>query len=136
MNSPLIWLHEESLRLSHPVFKAAPADARTVYIWDDAYFRRTGHSLKRLVFIYETLSEMPVDIIQGNTVDVIGQLSPSSLYVPAVNNPLISEIVDVLKSAFLVQIVEDDPFVSLSGIADFRRFFQYWNRVKEIVLKG
>ena len=131
MNVPLIWLHEEALSMTHPVFKVAPERTKAVYVWDDGYFRQTNYSLKRIVFIYETLCEMPVDIIQGNTLDVIRQLAIPTLYIPATNNPLIVNIIASLEPTVSLKIVEDEAFVIIKKPIDFRRFFQYWNKAEK-----
>jgi hypothetical protein len=131
MSTPLIWLHEEALRLSHPVFHSTPNGLRAIYIWDDAYFRQANYSLKRLIFIYETLCELPVDIIHGNTLDVVRELAPSTLYIPATNNPLIIHIMNSLEAIVPVTVVEDEAFVVIKKPGEFRRFFQYWNKAEK-----
>jgi len=131
MNIALIWLHEEALRMTHPIFHAAPSGTKAVYVWDDDYFRRANYSLKRLIFIYETLCELSVDIIHGNTLAVIQELAPSMLYIPAANNPLIVSIIDSLKSVAIAQIVADEAFVVMKKPTDFKRFSQYWNKVEK-----
>ncbi len=133
MNAPLIWLHEEALRISHPVFKAAPAGTRAIFAWDDAYFKSTGYTLKRLIFIYETLCELPIDIIYGNTLHVIRELAPPALFIPATNNPLIMEIVTSLKAVVPIDLIEDEAFAVIKKGAEFRRFFQYWNKAEKTV---
>ena len=131
MNVPLIWLHEEALRITHPVFKAAPKGTKAIYVWDDTYFRQANYSLKRLIFMYETLCELPVEIIRGNTLEVLRELKPFTLYVPETNNPLIVKIIHDLKSAMSVQLVEDEAFAIIKNQSDFRRFFQYWNKAEK-----
>jgi hypothetical protein len=131
MNLPLILLHEEALRMTHPVFQAAPAEAKALFIWDDAYFRKANYSLKRLVFIYETLCELPIDIIHGSTTAIVQELSPSALYMPATNNPLIVEIIHDLNSVAPVHTIEDEAFVVFKKPVQFRRFFQYWNKAEK-----
>jgi hypothetical protein len=131
MSASLIWLHEEALRISHLVFKAAPRGTKAIYVWDDAYFREADYSLKRLVFIYETLCELPIEIIWGNTLEVLRELAPSNLYVPATNNPMIAEMIGDLKIFLPVEIIEDEDFVVIKNSIDFRRFFQYWKKAQK-----
>lgn len=131
MSAPLVWLHEEALRLTHPVFKAAPAGIRTVYVWDDAYFKTAGYTLKRLIFIYETLCELPVDIIHADTRGTIAELAPSTLYLPATNNPLLVAVIDSFRAIAPLKIVADEPFAVIKKPTEFRRFFQYWNKAEK-----
>ena len=130
MNGPLILLHEEALRMTHPVFALAPIGTRAVFIWDDRYFKEVNYSLKRLVFIYETLCEMPVDILRGEPASIIRELVPSSLYVPSTNNPFISAVIRDLKQVTKIEIVEEPPFVKIKKPDDFKRFFQYWKKAE------
>jgi hypothetical protein len=131
MNASLVWLHEEALRMTHPVFKVALERTKAIYVWDDGYFRQANDSLKRLIFIYETLCELPVDIIHGNTLDVIRELAPPALYIPATNNPLIVNIIASLEATVPVKVVEDEDFVAIKKPSEFHRFFQYWNKAKK-----
>lgn len=131
MSKPLILLHQEALRSTHPVFAAAPAETPAVFIWDDAVFQQANYSLKRLVFVYETLCELPVDIILGRTLATVLQLAPSMLYIPATTNPLLVSLIDSLKKEVPVKIVEDEPFVTFQRKTDFNRFFQYWKKAEK-----
>ncbi|KTC97465.1 hypothetical protein Lgee_1786 [Legionella geestiana] len=131
MRQPLILLHEESLRMTHPVFQAAPAGTSAVYIWDDEYARRTAYSFKRFVFNYETLCHLNVDILHGDTLKILQDINPSIVYIPGTNNPLLIEVIDSIKAFYTVELVEDEPFVKLNKTMDYRRFFQYWNHAKK-----
>jgi hypothetical protein len=135
MSVPLILLHEEALRITHPVFTVAPNDTKAVYIWDDDYFRRANYSLKRLVFIYETLCELPIEIFQGNTLMIIQGLAPSTLYLPTTNNPLLISLIDTLKLIASVELVADEAFVQIKSTASFKRFSQYWNKIEHSAFK-
>lgn len=131
MNPALICLHEDALRNSHPIFNLAPMGTKAIYVWDDDYFRRVNYSLKRLVFIYETLCELPVEIIRGDTRSVIGAMAPSMLYVPTTNNPSLLTLFAGITSATQVKFVDDDVFAVTKKPIEARRFFQYWNKVEK-----
>jgi len=75
----LLYIHDKALGSNHPIFSRINAETKAVFIWDDAYFKQRGYSLKRLVFIYETLCSMPVDIIYGTTSDVIKTIAPTKI---------------------------------------------------------
>ena len=130
MSQALIWLHEDSLRLSHPVFAAAPANCEVVFIWDDQYLLKANYSLKRLVFLYETLSELPILILRGNTLEILSQHPASQLFVPESPNPWIKSICEQLPSNKNIIQIDDEPFVTLKMNTQFRRFFQFWSKVE------
>ena len=133
MQQPLILLHEESLRMTHPVFHLAPEDTRVIYIWDDRYIQRTAYSLKRLIFIYETLCGLEIEILRGDTRSILEEITPSIVYIPQTNNPLLLEIIALVGEVFSIQMVADEPFVHLKKPMEFKRFFQYWNKVEKTV---
>lgn len=133
MNASLILLHEEALRITHPVFHSAPPNTNAIFVWDDAYFRAANYSLKRLIFIYETLCALPVEIIHADTLSAVRRLAPSTLYIPATRNPLIVSTLQALLSETDVRMIEDEPFVKIKNPIDFRRFFQYWKKVEKHV---
>jgi len=127
---PLILLHEESLRITHPVFNAAPQGTRVIYVWDDAYFQRTAYSLKRLIFIYETLCGLELDILRGGVRSILQEINPSKVYIPFTNNPLLLEIIDSLSEIMSVQTIDDSAFVSIKKPIESKRFFQYWRQAE------
>lgn len=131
MNPALICLHEDALRITHPIFKVAPLGTKAIYVWDDDYFRGTNYSLKRLVFIYETLCELPVDIIRGDTCSLVVAIAPSALYVPSTNNPSLLSMFAGVKLTSNINFVDDDVFAVMKKSIEARRFFQYWNKVEK-----
>lgn len=131
MSDTLIWLHEDALRLSHPIFASAPSHCEAVFIWDDQYLREANYSLKRLVFLYETLCELPLVILYGNTLEILKSHEATQLYVPSSPNPWIRSVYEQLPVNKNVILIHEEPFVSLKANTDFRRFYQYWNKVKE-----
>ena len=66
MAEKILLLHEKALRYRFD-FDQTSNDFKAIHIWDDAYYRMQRYSFKRLVFIYETLLELPLEIIHGNT---------------------------------------------------------------------
>ena len=131
MQQPLILLHEESLRMTHPVFHASPNGTRVIYVWDDAYVQRTAYSLKRLIFIYETLCELRVDIFRGDTRSTLQEINPSLVYIPRTNNPLLLEMIDSVREVVSVEMVADEVFVHLKKPMESKRFFQYWSKAEK-----
>ena len=129
MTQSIIWLHDKALRISHPVFLNASKQAKAIFIWDDAYFKQCDYSLKRLVFIYETLCTLPVEIIQGDTLNELKMFVPATIYVPYDYDPYIQNVLQTLSTLTKVKIISDEPFVMISNKANFKRFSQYWKKV-------
>ena len=131
MADSIVWLHEDALRITHPAVKAAPNGTCVIYIWDDTYLQAAGYSLKRLVFLYETLCAMPLQIHQGDTVKTLKALDSANLYVPATLNPSLQEIIRVVSLEKNVRVIPEEPFVTLNDPKDFTRFFSYWKKAEK-----
>jgi hypothetical protein len=136
--SSLILLHEEAISISHPVFQATPSGSKAIFIWDDEYFIEANYSFKRLVFIYESICQLPIDVIKGNLVDVIKEMHPTIIYIPATNNPLLLKNIDILNKLFNIKIVEDEQLIG-NGLINrdkcVKRFFQYWKNAEKTIFK-
>jgi len=134
MRQSIIWVNEDSLRLSHPVFSFSSVDIKAIFIWDDVYFKEAGYSLKRLVFIYETLCELPIQIIRGDTIAILKDYDLCLLYIPESINLFIRDIINQLPETIEINIIEGEPFVCLPRQTQYGRFFQYWNKVEKTAL--
>lgn len=132
MKEKLIWVHEDTLSLSHPVF-ADIEQANAIFIWDESYWKKSDISLKRLVFIYESLCEMPIQIIKGDMLTVLRDRQESVIQVGATNNPLIKNVIDKLALDKRVIEVKSKAFVVLKSNKEYRRFFQYWKEAEKTI---
>ncbi len=137
--SQLILLHEDALRLDHPVFYRADEGAQIAFIWDSDYFAKNHCGLKRQVFIYETLCDMQVDIYHGDFDIVLAALCArddiDEIFMPASPNPLLKARFDNLPENCETHCVPDEAFVHLDNVPDLRRFFKYWNKAKKAAFK-
>jgi hypothetical protein len=130
MRESIIWLHDYALSINHPVFTIAPDNSRILYIWDNEYLKAENYSLKRLVFIYETLCSLPIEIFHGDTRSLLRQLDIATIYIPATPNILLQKIISDLAKTKNVIVVPEEPFVVLKNNKEFTRFFSYWSQAK------
>lgn len=135
--SDLIWLHEDALRTGHRLFDAAQAHKteRACFIWDDAYFAAMHYGLKRRVFLYESLVELPVDIYQGQTVATLLALArqneASRILTGKTPNPHLRSFCEELRDTVPVSTIADKAFVQMDAPPELKRFFKYWNKAKK-----
>ena len=130
----MIWLHEDALRADHPVFTRAPQGCTAWFIWDENYLRTVNYSFKRLTFIYETLADLPVEIVRGpylETLATLASYADNTLWVPDTVNPQLTGVIAELAKRFRVNVVEDTPFVHLRKEPDLKRFFRYWKSARK-----
>ena len=131
--SRLIWLHEDLLRLDdHPVFNAK--NDKPFFVWDPEYLQKMDYGFKKLVFIYETLCEMGIDIYKGPIVQTVLEVSAEhdafSLYTVWTPNPDLQRHMDDISKRIDLNIMRDIPFAKLEKSPDLKRFFRYWNKAK------
>jgi hypothetical protein len=71
----IAWMHPDCL--SDAWFTP---DDQAVFIFDDAYLAASGWGLKRILFVYETLLELPVEIHRGSTLRIPGYATASAVW--------------------------------------------------------
>jgi len=135
MTQSLIWLHGDALRRNHPVFEKAPTECDAVYIWDNAYLQQTLYSLKRLIFLYETLCELEVEIVKSD-MDYYLQTHPAqTIYMPSSPDPLLKKIAQRLAQEKNLVLVAEEAFVNIELSYQCRRFFHYWSKAEKTAFK-
>lgn len=126
----LIWLHEEALSLTHPVFDSAPPDTQAVFIWDEAYFREQAYSLKRLVFLYECVADLGIMRVNATSAAWLLDSPHDKIYVPASPNPWIRGVIQAVAEQKEVCVIAAPPAFCVPAAAEYRRFFPFWRDVE------
>ncbi len=139
MTQNLIWVHEDALRATHPVMNKHNVQTDAVFIWDDAYLQKMDYGFQRLIFIYETVTEMGVPIYRGDTVEVLTYLA-NHLQVEDVRmantpNPELLRLRDELSTKIPIVTVSDREFVTLDRPPKLKRFFGYWKAAAPQLLR-
>ena len=134
----IIWIHDEALRCDHPVFahKDSADEIKAVYIWDDAYMARMQMGIKQRIFIYEALCELPVEIYEGDSAEVLATLAEGGrIQTAATPNKLLQDIMTKLGQTCQVTQIHDDIFAHLKTMPALKRFFKYWNAAKSSAMQ-
>ena len=136
MIRPVIWVHEDALSQSHPVFSAAKNAKAAIFIWDNEYFKSQDYTVKRLLFIYECLLDMDVSIIEGNSLDILSDFCEGAIYMADTPNPYFLDIVEKMRERKSnVILVPDEPFSQMPTDTDMERFFRFWNKGRKSMMK-
>ena len=105
-----------------------------VFIFDDAYLAASGWGLKRILFVYETLLELPAEIHRGPTIStlsaLIADVRATGVVTVDTPDPWIRDRIGELADVTTVDIVPAPCFVELTGNTDLRRFSRYWARAE------
>lgn len=133
----LVWVHEDCLRPQGPALGRYP-DAPAVAVLDDRALE--GASLKQLVFVYESLLEIPgVGILRGDAAATLAAAAREKgcdrVAAAESASPEVGRVLRELEcSGFEIEAVPDAPFVELTPEEerklDLKRFSRYWRRVK------
>ncbi len=129
MNNPIIWLHGDCLSPEGPAFQAHP-EAPAIWVWDDALIDEWQLSLKRMVFIYECLLELPVVIRRG---DVAAEVIAFQVVTAESPSPRFQDICREIKLSIPVEVLPSESFVRYDGYIDLKRFSRYWRVAEKYV---
>lgn len=129
---PIVWLHGDNLSPYSPALTAA-VDAPALWVWDDARLERTPISLKRILFLYECLLELPVTIRRGNVAAEVLHFATEQGADGVITNaspaPGFAAIRRQLEQTLPVVVLAEAPFVTPPAGIDLRRFSRYWRNV-------
>ncbi|MEQ8848600.1 hypothetical protein [Botrimarina sp.] len=127
---PITWLHDEML---------SPAWLRegvpTLFVFDEEWIARERLSLKRIVFLYECLLELPgVEIRKGDVVTEVRAFAErhhaDTIQTARCPLPRIKRQGEELGAQWL----DPEPFVELPGRVDLKRFSRYWRKAEKHVI--
>lgn len=137
-DNTIVWVHGDNLNPHGPALAAHP-QAPALWVWDDALLREWRISLKRVVFIYECLLELPVAMRRGEMVAEIAAFAAEHnakhVATAASPSPRFAAICDRLeKAGLVVPVYAAEPFVPENGRFDLRRFSRYWRVAQKYAL--
>ncbi len=131
MTKKIFWVHDKSLSVEHIFLQNLDAQSKAIFIWDDDYFQSRAYSLKRLVFIYESICQMPIEIIKGNIFEIMQSYAPEKITIAFTADTKIKEIIKHLTKLYEIEVIKPKNFVDISDNYQFERFFQYWSKAKK-----
>lgn len=129
MTQPIIWVHGDCLSPLNPALAAYPG-APALYVWDEALLADYGLTLKRVVFMYECLLELPVTIRRGKVAEqlILFAVEHGAGRIVTVGSPSprFKAICSVLRPHLPIEILDEEPFLDYDGQLDLKRFSRYW----------
>jgi hypothetical protein len=106
-----------------------------VWVWDEELLRQWHISRKRIVFIYECLLELPVEIRRGHVVQELTQAmhahGAKRLVTTHSPSPRFKHIVRELSRQFTLEILSVPPLVPPQKHLDLKRFSRYWQGIEK-----
>lgn len=134
--NPLVWIHGDNLNPHNPALTLYP-DAPAIWVWDEDLLDNYNIALKRILFMYECLLEMPPQLVsrRGNVYTEITQFAAEhnadAIVVMDSPSPRFSSLVRKLERQYPVKIMSERPIVDHDGPYDLRRFSRYWRTAQK-----
>ena len=134
----IVWVHGDNLNPNNPALTAIP-DAPAIWVWDDELLDQWRISLKRVLFLYECLLELPATIQRGIVVDEIAafaaQYDARQVITANSPSPRFQGILRQLRQRGLtVHVLKDSGLVDANASFDLRRFSRFWRAAKQYAL--
>jgi deoxyribodipyrimidine photo-lyase len=134
----LVWLTLDSVVATSPAAAAHP-DAPLLFVVDPAWLADERPTLKRLVFLFECLAEVPgVEIRVGAPGEIVparaAALGCDGVAVAETPCPRVRRAAEAIAVAMPVSVHDWPPFCDRSGVRDLGRFSRYWQQVARSAL--
>jgi deoxyribodipyrimidine photo-lyase len=135
---PLVWLTLDSASPRSPAAAAHPGRP-CVYVIDPAWLLRERPTLKRLVFLFECVADVPgVEVIIGDPRTVIPERAAAhgcdGVSLAETPCPLVRAAVAEIATRLPVEVRAWPTFCDRSRVTDLGRFSRYWQQVKRSAL--
>ncbi|WP_019895338.1 hypothetical protein [Hydrogenovibrio halophilus] len=135
--STVYWLHDECLKRPDAITESD----RLISVWDHQYLFDQAWSLKRLVFLYESLCSLGCDIYQAHINEVLTHLSArpevSEIVTWEAQDPRLNRMIENAKCCHPNLQVRPQPnMVDMNIRPPVKRFFHYWKRTEATLTGG
>lgn len=139
VRQPLVWITLDSISPMSPAAAAWPAAPR-VFVVDESWLAEERPALKRLVFIWECLADLPgTELVVGDPAVVLparaAALGCDGVTLTETPCPRVGRAVAAIGSSLPVRIEAWPRFCDASRVQDLGRFSRYWQKVKASALQ-
>jgi deoxyribodipyrimidine photo-lyase len=137
---PLVWLTLDAAAATSPAAATFP-DAPRLFVVDDAWLAAERPSLKRLVFLFECLGDVPdVEVVSGDPrveiPDAAVRHGCDSVAVAETPCPRTRRAAEAVAAGLPVVVVRWPAFCEPRPGADLGRFSRFWQQVRADALRG
>jgi hypothetical protein len=120
----------------NPAFAAYPG-APAIFVWDDDLLAEGQISFKRVLFFYECLLDLPVEIRRGDVAEEVlgfaGDRGARRVVTVESVSPRFAQIRRKIEHFLPVEVLPLPPFVAYEGDFDLKRFSRYWRKAEKYV---
>jgi deoxyribodipyrimidine photo-lyase len=135
---PLVWVTLGAASAVGPAAAAFPAAPR-LFILDPAWLAAERPALKRLVFLFECLADIPdLLVVEGPPAEVLPAaataLACDGVAVAWTPCPRDRATARTIAAALPVTVIDEPHFCDRSRVDDLRRFSRYWQKIRDSAL--
>ena len=146
MSERAVWIHGDSLSVADPALAACP-DAPALFVFDRPFLERVPVAFPRLAFMYHGVRDLaasrpgPTQIrigaIAAELAAFVAEHHAAELHVTRNFTPEFERITADLRAARPeVRLIIHEPERLTSYDGPLRRFFGFWKKVEQEVLRG
>jgi hypothetical protein len=128
--SVVVWVHEGCLSPQGVALMAHPG-APALFVFDEAYLRREGYTLKRIGFLYECLLDLPVTVRKGDSVSLLRAFAQEHRASRIVTTATVCPWHRAVIGALSAETLAMPQLVEHPGPFDLTRFSRYWNKAEK-----
>ncbi|WP_428388251.1 hypothetical protein [Mucisphaera sp.] len=131
----ITWVHDEMLTP-----EALAPNQPAIFVFDEDWLQTEQLSLKRIVFMYECLLELPnLTIRKGNLLEQVRAFAEEHHTATIVTRssplPRLRQQIEQLSTTHQVQIIPEPTFVDLPAEPDLKRFSRYWRKAERQLIR-
>lgn len=139
MSRPVVWVHGDDLSPTNAALLKHP-EAPALFVFDQPLLDHYQISLKRLVFLYECLLELPVTIRRGRISEEILEFArenrADSVVTTRSVSPRFFKIVGKLEAEIGPVTILEPPRFAADLDYDLKRFSRYWKKAEASVCQA
>lgn len=132
----MVWVHGDCLSPTNPALQAHP-QRPAVYVWDEQLIAEWRISLKRILFMYECLLALDVEIVKGDPAEALPLYADRHQCQRIVTvesvSPHFEQICQRLGAAgYTIEILPMPVFVALDNSQlKLKSFSSYWRKAQQ-----
>lgn len=134
-NETIVWVHTDALSPENSALTRF-ANAPALFVWDDDWLVQEQISMKRIMFIYEALLELPVEIRRGNVAAEVVKFADEhgATAVATTDSPdprFHHHARKINAKVEQLQVYKVPPFIDTAERLDLKRFSRYWRTAQK-----
>lgn len=136
---PLVWLTLDSASSTSPA-ATAHREAPSLFVMDPAWLAAERPTLKRLVFLFECLAEVPgLSVAWGDPGSIVPAVARDAgcdgVAVAATPCPRVRRAAEAIAGELPVTVHEWPPLCGAARVDDLGRFSRFWSRVRGTAMR-